>query len=229
MSGYLADGISDPDEGERRGQGQPANFTFVLDVEIPGLGAFLDGPVHQADVVGGSVVWERHARQGTPVAGGGSLVMYRNKTPDGRQKAFDFVFSFQGDDGTWFTMTGEKRLSDDRGFDAAADLSTLYIQATAAGPPVAAGVTRVHVPELLDQIASLQVTGAVSEQERVAARAAFLTFMNAQLSQVYPHLPFLFRVDEDRYLSSAEWRAHHHGHIAQPPASNRTDHPGHGG
>ncbi len=207
MSGYLASGESDPAAGEQRGRGQPDNFTFVLDVEIPGLRDFLDSPVHQADVVGGNVVWEGHAREGTPIAGGGSIVMYRNITPDGRQKVFDFVFSFQGDDGTWVTITGQKRLSDDRGFDAGADLSTLYVQATAAGPPVAAGVTRVHVDELLDQIASLQVTGAVSEPERAAARAAFLTFINAQLSQVYPHLPFLFRVDEDRYLTSAEWRA----------------------
>ena len=82
MSGYLADGIADPDEGERASHGQPANFTFALDVEIPGLGDFLDSPVHQADVGGGSVVWERHARQGTPVAGGGSLVMYRNPSCD---------------------------------------------------------------------------------------------------------------------------------------------------
>ena len=47
----------------------------------------------------------------------------------------------------------------------------------------------------------------MSDAEQVAARAAFLTFINAQLSQVYPHLPFLFQVDEDRYLTSAEWRA----------------------
>src|SRR5262245_46373990 len=207
MSGYLAAGESDPAAGEQRGQGQSDNFKFVLDVEITGLSDFLDSPVHQADVVGGSVVWEGRAREGTPVAGGGSLVMFRNITPNGRQKAFDTVFSFQDDAGIWVTITGQKRLSDERGFDAGADLSTLDVQATAAGPPVAAGVTRVHVDELLEQLASLQVTGAVSESERAAARVAFLTFFNAQLSQVYPHLPFLFRVDEDRYLTSAEWRA----------------------
>lgn len=207
MRGYLADGVSDPEAGEQRGRGQRDNFTFVLDVEIPALRDFLDSPVHQADIVGGSVLWEGRAREGTPVAGGGALVMYRNVTPDGRHKAFDSVFSFQGDAGTWFTITGRKKLSDDRGFDAAADLSTLYVQATAAGPPVAAGVTRVHVDAFLDQIVSIQITGAVSEAEQAAARAAFFTFMNEQISQVYPHLPFLFRVDADRYLTSAEWRA----------------------
>src|SRR5262245_39013137 len=207
MTGYLADGESDPAAGDQRGQGQTDEFSFMLDVEITVLRVFLDSPVHQANVVGGRVFWEGRAQQGTPVAGGGSIVMYRNITPDGRQKVFDFVFSFQGDDGIWITITGQKRLSDDRGFDAGADLSTLYVQATAAGPPVAAGVTRVHVNDLLDQIASSQVTGAVSESERAAARAAFLTFINAQLSQVYPHLPFLCRGDEDRYLTSAEWRA----------------------
>src|SRR5262249_42474631 len=86
-------------------------------------------------------------------------------------------------------------------------LSTLYVQATAAGPPVAAGVTRVHVNQLFDQLTSIQITGAASEPERAAARAAFFTFMNTQISQVYPSLPFLFRVDEDRYLTPTEWRA----------------------
>ena len=66
MSGYLAAGESDPAAGEQRGQGQPDNFKFMLDVEITGLRDFLDSPVHQADVVGGRVVWEGRAREGPP-------------------------------------------------------------------------------------------------------------------------------------------------------------------
>ena len=93
MSGYLAAGEADPAAGEQRSQGQPDNFTFMLDVEITGLRDFLDSPVHQANVVGGRVFWEGRARECTPIAGGGSIVMYRNITPDGRQKVFDFVFT----------------------------------------------------------------------------------------------------------------------------------------
>jgi choline dehydrogenase-like flavoprotein len=215
MSGYLADGVAEPEQAERLGKGKAANFAFRLQVTIPHLRAFLNATSHEAQIDGGSLLWEGHARNGTPIAAGGSLVMYRNLSADGRHKEFDFTFSFQTDDHVWHTVSGRKRLADDHGLDAGADLSTLFVRVTEQGsgstpavtPTVAAGVTRVHVDELLDQIISMSATGAASAAEGVEARTDFLTFMNDQIHQVYPGLPFLFRLDPDRYLTPGEWRA----------------------
>jgi len=207
MSGFLADGETRPEQGDQRGKGKPANFAFRLDVSIPLLGNFLKATSHEAVVSGGSVRWDGHAKNGTPVAPGGSIVMYRNLTADGRQKEFDFSFSFQTDQGVWHTVNGRKRLADDHGLDAGADLSTLFVRVTAQGPTVAAGITRVHVDELLEQVISMKATGAANAAEGLAATGAFLTFMNEQIHQVYPSIPFLFRADPDRYLTPGEWRA----------------------
>ena len=207
MSGHLAVGAATPKAGDEAGTGKPQNFAFRLDVSIPSLRAFLDAPSHEARITGGSLRWDGHARNGTPVAPSGSMVMYRNVSPDGRHKQFDFVFSFQADNGVWHTVTGTKRLLDDSGFDAGRDLSTLEVEVSAQGPALARGVTRVHVDELLDQLVSLHTPGATSPRESAAARAGFFTFMNEQIHQVYPSLPFLIRADPDAYLSAGEWRA----------------------
>ncbi len=207
MSGFLALGIKDPEQGAMAGFGKDNNFSFDLDVRIPSLRAFLDSPTHQAQIAGGKVSWAGRLAPNSAVQAGGSIVMYRNVSTDGRRKAFDFTFAFKDQAGQFSTVSAEKRLNDDSGFDAAADLSTLFVKVLEQGPTIAAGVTRVHVDELLRQIASLEVTGASLESERMEARGDFLTFMNQQLSQVYRNLPFLFRLDPDRYLLASEWRA----------------------
>jgi choline dehydrogenase-like flavoprotein len=207
MSGYVALGVKDPEQGAQAGFGKDNNFAFDLDTRIPSLRAFLDAPTHQAQVVGGKVTWAGRVAADTAVQGGGSVVMYRNVTPDARRKAFDFTFAFKDQSGQFLTLVAEKRLSDDAGFDSAADLSTAFVKVMQNGPAIAAGVTRVHVDELLKQLASIEVTGAANEAERLEARGDFFTFMNAQLSQVYKDLPFLFRLDPDRYLRASEWRA----------------------
>ena len=207
MSGTVTLGVTDPALGEKTGNGAAPNFAFTLEVRISRLLDFLNAPTHQAEVNGGGVRWDGIAKDGTPIATGGAVVMYRNVTPDGRKKQFDFTFSFRADNGDWYTVNGEKHLSDEGGFDPAVDLSTLFVRITKGGPPVAAGITRVHVAELLDQVASLQTLAAASTAESLSARAAFLTFQNDQLHQVYPSVPFLFQVDPGRYFSPLEWRA----------------------
>jgi choline dehydrogenase-like flavoprotein len=207
MSGFLSPGSKDPQQGAAAGFGKDNNFSFDLDVRIPSLRTFLDAPTHQAQIAGGKVTWAGHVEPNSAVQGGGSIVMYRNVSADGRRKAFDFTFAFKDQAGNFSTVSAEKRLSDEAGFDSAADLSTLFVKVLQQGPTVAAGITRVHVDELLQQIASLEVTGATLEAERLEARGDFLTFMNRQLSEVYRNLPFLFRLDPDRYLLASEWRA----------------------
>ncbi|WP_257451919.1 GMC oxidoreductase [Archangium lipolyticum] len=208
MSGFLAEGVSTPEEGAARGKGRSKNFRFTLEVAIPRLRDFINAGVHQASIVGGAVEWRGHAHRGTPVGQDGTIVLYRNTSPDGRRKVFDFSFGFVADDGRRYAVTGEKRLVDDRGFDSAADLSTLFIRVfDDTGRQVAAGTTRVLPTELLDQIVSMQATNESGPADALEATAAFLTFMNDQLSQVYENIPFLFSVDRDRYLSPVQWRA----------------------
>jgi choline dehydrogenase-like flavoprotein len=98
-------------------------------------------------------------------------------------------------------------LFDDAGLDSARDMSTLFVTASSGGVPRAAGRATVNAAQFLDQLVSLDVTEAGTHEAAAAARAGYFTFVNDQLHEVYPSLPFLLRADPNRYLSAFEWRA----------------------
>src|SRR5262249_48894873 len=200
MSGHLVSGMSDPDKAAVQAAGQPTNFAFALYLDIPSLRDFLDAPSHVAAITRGEVTWDGVCRPKTPVVSGGTVDMYRDVTADGRTKDFQFLFGFRGDDGSWYTFVGEKRLKDDGDFDAFQDLSKIFARIQKDGQTISAGITTVHIDELIDQLLSMTVHDATNVAEQGAAREAFFTFMNAQLRQVYPNLPLLFHGDEQRYL-----------------------------
>ncbi|MDH5672651.1 MAG: GMC family oxidoreductase [Myxococcales bacterium] len=205
MSGYVARGATKPETGARLGKQRKERFEFDLRLSIPRLSDFIRAGTHVAKVTGGTVYWKGVAKR-TKVGRGGTVVMYTNRQPDGRRKSFDFTFSFRDNRGRTITCHGEKRLFDDRGFDAAADLSSLFVTLHRDGQQVAAGVTTVHIDELLDQVFSMKATGASGAEAR-AATQAFFTFMNRQLGRVYKSLPPLFSRHDDMYLRRTEWRA----------------------
>lgn len=207
MSGTMLAGLTDPDRAAAQAAGRPSNFAFSVLVDIASLRGFLDAPTHVAELTRGAVTWAGVCRPDTPIVSGGTIQMYRHLTPDGRQKDFRFTFSFRGDDGRWYTFDGQKRLTDDGDLDMFQDLSRVFARIQVDGKTVAAGVTSVHFDELVEQLLSMQVARAADLGEQVSARAAFFTFMNQELRQVYPGLPALFHHDDRRYLRPSEWRA----------------------
>jgi choline dehydrogenase-like flavoprotein len=207
MSGTMVEGLDDPATAALQSAGRPANFRFSVLVDISSLREFLDAPSHVAALTRGSVSWDGVCRPNTPIVSGGTIQMYRDVTGDGTTKDFQFLFGFRGDDGSWYTFVGEKLLHDDGDFDAFHDLSVVFARIQKDGKTVAAGVTSVHIDEVIDQLLSMNVRDAASGAEAHEARVAFFSFMNDHLRQVYPGLPLLFRDDEQRYLTPSEWRA----------------------
>lgn len=205
MSGFLAKGAKTPEDGAQLGQGKQSNFSFALDVAIPSLTDFLARQPHTAQVAGGTVEWAGVANAGTAVAGGGSIVLFRNVAANGRKKVCDFLFSFRDGQGRDWTLTGEKRLFDDSGFDAAADLSTLWVRLIdGTGKTAAAGKLDVSIGAFLEEMASTKITQASKPGEDLAALVAFAGFLNRQVGQVYDDMPRIFTPDTS--LRPDEWR-----------------------
>lgn len=207
MSGTLVMGASDPDQVAAQSAGQASNFKFSLLIELDPLDAFLNAPSKVASLRRGGVQWDGVCGPNTPILSGGTMQMYRHLTPDGRKKDFRFTFSFRGDDGNFYTFDGQKRLEADENLDMFEDLSRVFARVQCNGKTVAAGVTSVHFDELMDQLLSMRVHDAKDLADDIAARQAFFSFMNAELSQVYPGLPALFHHDDRRFLRPSEWRA----------------------
>ena len=200
-SGHVANGISDPQEAERIGISQGSSFQFSLQVSIPRLETFLASTAHVAQIRGGTVSWKPNITA-VPLSPGGNLTLFRKADATRTRKFVDFAFAF-ADPGRLFSCTGVKDLQDDNGLDASTDLSTIYVTLQADNQFAASGVARANLLDFVRQLQSCRVTGAKSETEENAARAAFLGFMNAELREVYPGLPLLF---EDSTRFTAEQR-----------------------
>jgi choline dehydrogenase-like flavoprotein len=195
-SGHVASGISDPQTGERTGKFRGSSFQFSLQVSIPRLDAFLSSTDHVAEIRGGSVSWKPLAT-GAAVLPGGRLTLYRKAAGSRTHKFVDFAFSFAAA-GRTYSCAGLKDLQDDNGLDASTDLSTISLTLQADGQLAGAGIARSNLIDFVRQLQSCKVTGAKSDSEADAARAAFLGFLNGELREVYPTLPLLFR-DSTRF------------------------------
>ena len=191
MSGYVAEGESDPVAGARRGRTGGERFRFDLALRIEDLKAFLEAPLHEARIESGEVEWKGHL-PATPVLPGGRVVLYRHDPSNPKRSFFDFVFSFEDLASVPVEAEGRKVIFDDGRLDAASDLSTVFLTLRSRGAARGAGITRVSFGELLAQVQGLKVTGARTPKEKKDALHAFFGFMNAELCRVYRGFPRLF-------------------------------------
>lgn len=177
-------------------------FHQSLRLVIPNLNRYLAGP-HEAQITEGTVDWNPFVKNAS-VRGGGRVLMFRKDRENRKRRYFDFDYSFPSEQGFDIGFEGHKFLEDDRGFDAGADMSTVFCTLFVQGRPIARGVLNVAVTDFVRQLDSLHVTGARSKDEERAAREAFFGFMNGQLREIYPYVPLILR--EDRRLSQEEWK-----------------------
>ena len=196
-SGYVTNGVSDPQAAEQIGRSQGSSFQFSLEVSIPRLEKFLSSTDHVAEIRGGTVSWKPNAT--TSVLAGGSVTLFRQADATRSRKFVDFAFAFAQADRV-ISCAGVKDLQDDNGLDASTDLSTISVTLRALDRFMASGVARANLLDFVQQLQSCRVTGAKSESEANAARAAFLGFFNAELREVYPGLPLLFK-DSARFTA----------------------------
>lgn len=189
MSGHVAAGATDPAKGERAGRERHETFRFDLELIIPSLNQFLAGPEHVAGLGGGRVRWRGQAEDAR--VAGGSVVLYRTDPAQPKRGSFEFYFEFPDDQRALLKAHGRKLLFDDGFLDAAGDLSTVFLTLERGGQVCGAGIVRVHLNELVRQLQSLEVTGAKSTTENLAAKKLFFGFMNDHLRRIYKYFPRL--------------------------------------
>jgi len=185
MSGFVR---GDPDATNPPGD-DTGRLAYNLELRIPGLRAFLDAPVHEADIAGGEIIWEPYVPK-TAVRPG-RCVLYRRDPATRRRKYFDFTYAFPSGKGYDIEVEGHKYLRDDPGFDVVTDMSTVHLMLRAEGREIAKGTVTVHLQEAVRQLRSIDITGATSKREEEAAAQAFFGWMNNELRDVYPDLPMI--------------------------------------
>lgn len=87
--------------------------------------------------------------------------------------------------GTRYFLAGTKVIRDDRGFDAWADTTTLFVTlhrgADAGGEVVGRGVLTIAVDDFLRQLRTMKATNAASKAEGLWALARFGRFLAGEL------------------------------------------------
>lgn len=139
MSGIVR---GDPDATNPPGD-ETGKLAYNLELRIASLRAFLDAPVHEAEIAAGDIVWMPFVPK-TAVRPG-HCVLYRRDPATRKRKYFDFAYGFPSGQGYDIDVEGHKYLRDDPGFDVVTDMSTVHLTLRAQGREIAKGEVSVHL------------------------------------------------------------------------------------
>ena len=162
MKGYVTKGESDPHRGERAPGRVAANFE--LTIRVPDIDVFVEHPEHKTEATGWVDVSSLGARR--PVQQGTFQFFVDDDDPE--TKRMIYRLWFLNDRGTEFTLSGQKLVHDDPGFDLWRDTTTLFVRILEGHVSPAeeddavvwgAGVLHIHTADLLKQLSTMRATG----------------------------------------------------------------------
>ena len=188
MSGYLAEGASDPREGARRGRDQGTTARFDVVIRIDDLGRFLRTREHLAQLTG-TITLPFPRPGGTFSIRDGQFNLFTIDDATG-QRRMSYAFNFTAADGQAYRLEGHKEIQHDPGkFDAVEDMTRLFTvvrRGDAPQAPVyAAGELYFKLADAPALVASMKVERAASWRQKAAAYAAFTSFAYGVLRDEY--------------------------------------------
>lgn len=188
MKGFISFGVSDHEEGFRRGRQSDTFFMFHLTIDVDDVDAFVADARHQAtargwvrcDALGGRLTVQKGVFNLFVESGENQRrMLYRLHLADGEGRAL--------------TMTGFKVIRDDPGLDLWPDTTTLGVRLLAghvepdgdeAAEVVAAGQIHIYLLDFARQLTTFRVSGG-SVAERAGALRAFGRLFAGQLWDTY--------------------------------------------
>jgi hypothetical protein len=190
MKGFVTPGEEDPEAGEREGKVKGNRLDFRLTIRADDLDRFIDFPEHEARAVG----WVD-----CPILGGrmdvrsGRFNLFTVADHPGPDPANDkrmlYNLTFATPDGTTYRLDGTKFVHDDPGFDAWADLTTLFTRVfrVESGRETlwGAGVLHIHLLDFARQLTTFRVHEAAGPAESLAALVRFGRFFMGRAWDVY--------------------------------------------
>jgi uncharacterized protein (DUF362 family) len=186
MSGYLGIGQSDPEKGAAFGRDQNTPARFDVQIQIKNLGRFIRIPDHAAELTG-TVSFPPLVEEG--VIRDGLFNLFKVDPHSGVRQMI-YAFGFTAKDGQSYYLRGHKDIFDDRGkFDLVEDMTrlftTIYRGQDERGPIYAAGELYFKLRDAPGLVASMDVIGARSWRQRLAALIAFTSFAFGALRDEY--------------------------------------------
>ena len=162
MKGHVTKGETDPHRGERAQGRAPASFE--LTISVPDIEVFVEHPAHEAEATGWVDIPSLGARR--PVQQGTFQLFVDDDDPETKRMLYRLLFL--DDRGAGFTLSGQKIVHDDPGFDLWDDTTTLFVRILEGHVSPAeekdavvwgVGVLHIHTVDLLKQLSTMRATG----------------------------------------------------------------------
>src|SRR4030042_3041695 len=122
MSGYVAEGVVDFEEGERKGQEQDNSLSFDVAIEIESVSDFIKLSGREAKMSGTSAYKPRG--QNLPIKYGVFTLFKPDQASGTRQMVYSFPFI--GSDGNDYFLHGYKIINDDPGSDVLEESNRVF-------------------------------------------------------------------------------------------------------
>ena len=187
MKGHGTPDVEDPASGATTDVRQ--KVSFKLTIKVDDIEVFVTDPTHTAVATGWVDI---------PVLGGrrkverGTFQLFVDE-PDPSDKRMLYRLWFTGACGDPFTLSGEKLIHDDPGFDLWSDTTTLFIRifhghveaANEDGTSIwGAGVLHIHTVDLLRQLGTMRAHGP-DPRRRALAMLRFIRLFLGKLWDTY--------------------------------------------
>jgi cholesterol oxidase len=188
MKGYISTQVTDDYQAAAtRGEADGSRCSFTLTIVSQDLDRMLTDREHEARMTG---TLSAPALSADPITVTEGLFNLFIDDPDrvaGRQMRYRMKLTTE--DGGHYYFVGFKSIHDDGGIDLWPDTTTLYVTVhegeNDAGAVLAKGILKIAPDDFLKQMTTVQVLGAASNAQRLAATARFGKFFAGDLFEVF--------------------------------------------
>ena len=185
MSGYLAEGIGDFEEGEKKGRERGHSLSFDAAIEIESVSAFIKLSGQEAKLRG-TLSYKPLGEHLTIREGVFTLF---KPDPASGTRQMTYSFGFTGSDGKDYFLHGYKVIHDDPGVDVLEDMTRLFTRIYHGrridGPPVASGILTFQLIDFPSMLASFEVTNTLSPITKLRTISAFVKFCYGEIGKGY--------------------------------------------
>ena len=185
MSGYLAEGVVDFEEGEKKGQEQDNPLSFDVAIEIESVSDFIKLSGQEAKMSG--TISYKPLGQNLPIRDGVFTLFKPDPASGTRQMTYSFWFT--GSDGDDYLLYGFKVIHDDPGMDVLEDMTRLftriYNRRRINGTPVGSGILTFRLLDFPSMLASFEVTNTLSPITKLRTISAFVKFCYGEIRETY--------------------------------------------
>lgn len=190
MSGFLAEGVEDFEEGEKRGQEQGNTLSFDVTIEIESVSDFIKLSGQEAKMSG--TVSYKALGDRLPIQEGIFSLFKPDAASGKRQMAYSFWFT--GNDGNDYLLHGYKVIHDDPGIDVLEDMTRLFTRLYRGrrkdGTLAGSGVLYFKMLDLPSMLSSFEVTNTLSPITKLRTVSEFAKFCFGEIRETYLPGPF---------------------------------------